>query len=501
MAVTSFNGRTGAVVPVSGDYDADKVSYKIDVAAPGAANRNCGSKFRERVSVKDFGAVLDGSTNDSAAFQNAYNYCSQNKISEIDVPSGIAWIDGPILMSGNPVTFIGQSPSYESGIGEGSWIKITRSNFQPFTITGEPSRGSGFRHFGIYQEHPGPAANWAPTNYPQVFLCQSMLGEFFLEDIFCSPVNRLISSISSGRLNLRGIKGQFFNGLCYITLSKDCCRISDIHSYCYWTQDQNVLSYTQKNLDLIVLARVDTPFIDEVFSIFSRSVLCTVIDVPADGGPSKILVGRIEGDFSKYTIWNRAAGTTIRASSVGGQGEDVTQPGMPLTDAYVIRNEGVGASILISMAQGQRYSKGCILNTGANSRIEIASSRWEDFNMGGTGAQLVEETSGSSNVFFAIPPQLINNNGAGLGVASCVSLLRNATATIAANEARAYDGPAGSPVSLRAIGTDANVDLVLGGKGTGYVRFGAYASGATTVSGYISVKDAAGTVRKLAVLT
>ena len=60
----------------------------------------------------------------------------------------------------------------------------------------------------------------------------------------------------------------------------------------------------------------------------------------------------------------------------------------------------------------------------------------------------------------------------------------------------------GSPVAIRATGADAAVDLLLAPRGSGNVRFGSFGSSADVpVTGYITIKDAAGTVRKLAVIS
>lgn len=54
---------------------------------------------------------------------------------------------------------------------------------------------------------------------------------------------------------------------------------------------------------------------------------------------------------------------------------------------------------------------------------------------------------------------------------------------------------------LSAQGTDTNIDLTLTPKGTGNVRFGTFtANMALVVQGYVEIKDAGGTVRKLAVI-
>lgn len=59
----------------------------------------------------------------------------------------------------------------------------------------------------------------------------------------------------------------------------------------------------------------------------------------------------------------------------------------------------------------------------------------------------------------------------------------------------------GSPVFIRAAGTDADIDLRLISKGAGLVRFGTRtASADVPVTGYIEIKDSAGTTRRLAVV-
>lgn len=63
-------------------------------------------------------------------------------------------------------------------------------------------------------------------------------------------------------------------------------------------------------------------------------------------------------------------------------------------------------------------------------------------------------------------------------------------------------GTGTNPPKVYANSTQTNMDLVLEAKGTGNVRFGTHAAiGAETVTGYITVKDSGGTVRKLAVVS
>jgi hypothetical protein len=64
-----------------------------------------------------------------------------------------------------------------------------------------------------------------------------------------------------------------------------------------------------------------------------------------------------------------------------------------------------------------------------------------------------------------------------------------------------YGASASSAPSVRVGGSDTNIDLTLTPKGTGNVRFGTLtASADAAITGYITIKDSGGTVRKLAVI-
>lgn len=60
----------------------------------------------------------------------------------------------------------------------------------------------------------------------------------------------------------------------------------------------------------------------------------------------------------------------------------------------------------------------------------------------------------------------------------------------------------GNPARVTATGSDANIDLYLTTTGTGVLRFGTHTGSAdVAITGYITIKDAAGNTRKLAVIT
>jgi len=76
-----------------------------------------------------------------------------------------------------------------------------------------------------------------------------------------------------------------------------------------------------------------------------------------------------------------------------------------------------------------------------------------------------------------------------------------ANTTSAVNYHQMTGSVTGSGVVYSAQGTDTNIDLVLTPKGTGVLRFGTLTANADApITGYITIKDAGGTTRKLAII-
>jgi hypothetical protein len=111
---------------------------------------------------------------------------------------------------------------------------------------------------------------------------------------------------------------------------------------------------------------------------------------------------------------------------------------------------------------------------------------------------------------------IIRSDGADPGAITKYLLFKNTKVSIEANSVTdlfTFDlggtpanglsfsaGTSGSNLSaIYATGTDTNIDLQLNPKGSGNIRFGTFTSGAPAATGYIVIKDASGTTRKLLV--
>jgi hypothetical protein len=81
-------------------------------------------------------------------------------------------------------------------------------------------------------------------------------------------------------------------------------------------------------------------------------------------------------------------------------------------------------------------------------------------------------------------------------------VIGTATGTAPANYADIIGAQTGGAPAITSGGTDTDVDLLLGGQGAGVVKFGTHSNVSTeTLTGFITIKDAAGNSRKLGVVS
>jgi hypothetical protein len=104
----------------------------------GSVSRTIQTKLQETVSVKDFGAVGDGTTDDTAAIQNAINYSNTLSGAEIFFPSG-NYKSNKLTVYSN-VTLRGQTSL------EGGSTNLYATGSQVFATP----IGSGFHSFNLY---------------------------------------------------------------------------------------------------------------------------------------------------------------------------------------------------------------------------------------------------------------------------------------------------------------------------------------------------------------
>lgn len=135
---------------------------------------------------------------------------------------------------------------------------------------------------------------------------------------------------------------------------------------------------------------------------------------------------------------------------------------------------------------------------GANTGVAVALAAGHTIQWYGSASVVTGNiTSGTTSAANATG---INFSGAGFQVRQLTDdapLLYVFPAANAVNYvAIAAAATGGAPV-ISAGGSDTNIDLMLAPQGTGNVKFGTYTATAPSATGYITIKDSAGNVRKL----
>jgi len=119
-----------------------------------------------------------------------------------------------------------------------------------------------------------------------------------------------------------------------------------------------------------------------------------------------------------------------------------------------------------------------------------------------TGSPTLSSQGSDTNIGFNI-----NAKGTGsiffkTNAGNQVSFVASPTGTSDVNYIQASSSATGNAPVLYAQGSDTNINLKLTPKGTGRVQYGTHtATSDTAISGYVEILDAAGNVRKLAVIS
>lgn len=105
-----------ALTAIPGTVDAASVTYTP--GGSGAQTTTVDAKLKERISVKDFGAVGNGIVNDTQAIINAVAFCQATSQSSLYFPSGIYRIQSTITLGAGGtrgIAFVGDTATAQQG--------------------------------------------------------------------------------------------------------------------------------------------------------------------------------------------------------------------------------------------------------------------------------------------------------------------------------------------------------------------------------------------------
>lgn len=549
-----------AIGGAQGDFNlSSNVFYSY--GSPGAVSRNVSNRLRERVSVKDFGAVGDGIVDDSAAFLAAHTNVAAGV--EIYVPPGTyrfasnvtvtrrnfffngSSITGPGRLVGaltrmiDPVT---GGVSY--GVGEpyqyGSYYKFGSNVAGPIgLVVGGADPRFGVDGNALFADSYGGWSAFSPTRY--LSSC-----EFAVQPASSAGS---CTTLVGGNVVTRTGGGEFlaeFVGR-RIYIDQGRYRVASVNV------PAQTLTVTELNGTPVVFS-VPGPF-TFVFVGVKGSGTCNVSGtaVTRVTGDPFVPFGNTEylfylngvsnqatavSDYNNLTLLNPAVSGTnvpyefwtsiddlssaVRVHRVAGAGfEENLTLGAYAAGYFHVHSAGGG---------GRQYPM--YLGTGYDGaslkRRQVGLQTNGRITLGGDADKcslVIEDGGGSATNYLVVSGSAVSGSGtpslsaqgASTNIGIAVSTKGNLSTKfssgnfssiefeISSNTAGtswlAVRSDAYNQPRLYADGASANIDIRLIPKGTGRVMIGPYTAGSGTINGWIEVKDSTGSLRKVAILT
>lgn len=483
--------------------------------------------------VRDYGAVGDGATNDAPAIQAAIDDLRTRGGGTLFFGPRVYRIASGIVLNNATVRLQGQGFTEGPGPGQGTWLRIDGTGFTPFSFTGVYTRGAGVADIAVQQIHTAPLdASWAPDAYPYVFRVEDCLGGIDFDNVFLCNVNRGIYCRNSGRLDIRRLRGQVFTAGIEIDEAYDLPRLHNLHFWTFWSDNNNVVRWQQANGDALIFRRSDGAFIDQAFALGYRSMFR--FGSSAAGVTTKFYIGQAYADFVQYGVWLEASGTDGQIAGFTSQQEIFNSGGALLAGAAALQISGSNCRVQIGNLRVDAVQDSAVRLLGTGNRADIFGLRCIRINTRGNGApaiSIADSGTGTPNAVYLGSPALIENanggplvnsgtNGVlalgapagraaapGLSVGGTDSgLFQPAAGTLAAavggtevlratgagavtlggapgshglevatpggtvNRVVASGAATGAAVSLAAQGSDPNIGITLGPKGSGALR-------------------------------
>lgn len=249
-----------------------KIDFKNGGSTPsGAINRTINEKAQDYISVKDFGAVGDGTTDDTTAVQNAINFGITNG-NAVYFPAGNYNLTNQITITGAVKiygTTFNATNVTQNHFGSRIYINfLTSTATSCFYVTANGVEIQGLQFYG---NQPTPGTGWTPTTTPWSIYAYrapyASTGGDGLKIIDCSVYGVSHGIKADGAtLNIDGLTGICFNTMIDLDGCYDVCQINNVRANAFWwSTDTNVTTYIHDNLIFVQMGRVDNPQFNNTF--------------------------------------------------------------------------------------------------------------------------------------------------------------------------------------------------------------------------------------------
>lgn len=242
--------------------------------APNVA-KAAGETSLQVYNVKSFGAIGNGSNDDTISIQNAINAGINAGGGIVFFPSGKYRITNTVQISDQVIiqgigwedTLFAQGPT--ASLGNGSWIFVDTIN-SAFLINGTGVVVQNIAINYINQNQNINIPSWTPNlSHDYAIKVRDNLGTVLLENIFLRNPTRGIylggTSNAVGRITLKRIYGQPLLEGIVVDNAMDIIKISDVHFWPFWALNNIVHSYQRNNSKAFISRRNDNPHFTDIF--------------------------------------------------------------------------------------------------------------------------------------------------------------------------------------------------------------------------------------------
>jgi hypothetical protein len=496
------------------------------VATGGTLKRTLADRFGNLISAKDFGAVGDGTTDDTAAL-NSFFAAIRSSITTSYLPSGTAAVIGHLDPG---ATYKVTDTINATGIKAANWVLDGNGAVILGRSTGKPvidllgSRWFTLRDFAI----DGGATDRPTFGIQMGRISSSAVGEANLENIHIEGhfTNACLYDLASETTQFRHTR--FYNDYNSATAY---CLIADARNEqniasAFVTQTISQGSAQSFNERLYLgcdFRKAQTGPLIRLIGNFNRHKFINCYGAGVGGAAIEIYksthIRQLDLDIHLETTgldYSLLIDTTDAGSNVVIRGLRL-QDHNPHADTAVINTTGNTRTLVI---YGADIDIGTLQNavplfgtgSGAANLIQVSGDiKWGatqnldlrncyfDGTIYATEAAAIDHTPGTYEIVRL--PNSTDNRTREIKGRLRVSGTVDSGST-PANAVQIEGALTGGVPSVTAVGSDTDVDLLLAGQGAGAIRVGTHSAlGAETVTGYITIKDAGGTARKIAVVS
>lgn len=298
---------------------------------------------------------------------------------------------------------------------KGTWLSVEQTSTPALSFV-SGSKGASIEEVAFIEPaQPLPSRtkpDWTPLSMPAAISIIDVGGFTYIHNIYMHGVSRGIESQNGGRTTINGLYGQFFQNAITLDAEMDISRISNVHSWPYFSGDKAVIDYQQKHLRTIVLGRADGAFIDTMFAYAAQTGISFIKGRGGDVATG-IQIGSIECDSVQHCLHVEANGVTMMINQMRQFGQAGISSGRPLQGADAILVTGQ-ASIMLNQVEARLIDSSAITieNPSKCSNVRIAQA-FVDFSHSTSARHDLRHAiscgpNGQANdILFGMPPAFI----------------------------------------------------------------------------------------------